>query len=415
MLLRYSNKPITETIQLPASKSISNRVLIIQALCKNTINVKNVSTANDTQLLQKLLTEINSLKPNLVIDAEDAGTVYRFLTSYLAIQQNRTFTLTGSERMCERPIGDLVEALITLGADITYLNKKGFPPLLIHGKEIKGGKVKLDASTSSQFVSSLCLVAPTFSKGINILQENTIVSESYLDMTLGIMNDFGIDMSYEETSIDIPHAAYQSIDYDIENDWSSATFFYCMLIMMEKNSTITLNHLHEYSTQGDAMIAEIAEVFGIKTMYDDELTFIKKINEVDPLTITNTYNLESFPDLAIPFIVLCAIKYPFVKLTGIHHLEYKESQRLTALTTELKKLNIELVYQQECLSFIHHSKLGETKSIQFNTYNDHRIAMALSMVALLGIEVELDNTDCVNNSFPTYWEEIKKIGFELNP
>lgn len=171
MLLRYSNKPITETIQLPASKSISNRVLIIQALCKNTINAKNVSTANDTRLLQKLLTEINSLKSNLVIDAEDAGTVYRFITSYLAIQQNRSFTLTGSERMCERPIGDLVEALITLGADITYLNKKGFPPLLIHGKEIKGGKVKIDASTSSQFVSSLCLVAPTFSKGINIFRK----------------------------------------------------------------------------------------------------------------------------------------------------------------------------------------------------------------------------------------------------
>lgn len=152
-------------------------------------------------------------------------------------------------------------------------------------------------------------------------------------MTLSIMNDFGIDMSYEETSIDIPHAAYQSIDYEIENDWSSATFFFCMLIMMEKKSTFTLNHLHEYSTQGDAMIAEIAEVFGIKTMYENNDIFLKKINEVDPLTITNTYNLESFPDLAIPFIVLCAIKFPFVKFTGIHHLEYR------------KKANDSLLYQ----------------------------------------------------------------------
>ncbi|MBK7763493.1 MAG: 3-phosphoshikimate 1-carboxyvinyltransferase [Bacteroidetes bacterium] len=408
MILSFANKKSLVEVELPASKSISHRILLIQALCYTKFSITNISKANDTILLQKLLDEVGAKTSPLHLDCEDAGTPFRFLTAFLCLQVGKVFELFGDERLHERPINDLVEALKSMGAKIEYIDQEGFAPLRIYGKNVKGGNISIRSDISSQFISALCLIAPVLENGLTIQLERKLVSSPYIKMTLACMKSFGIQSSIIENKIHIPHQIYQAQNYKIESDWSSACFFYAMMMMSEELEC-TMHGLFNNSLQGDAAIQQIAIDFGIETNFLHDKCFIKRIKAFAP-SFKKHYDLSETPDLAIPFIVACAVKYPEVSISGVYHLEWKESKRITALQSELKKINILLHYDNDILTFEHLAQIALPEIISFNTYNDHRIAMALSMLTVQGYTIELDNSNCVKKSFPNYFEEVSKIG-----
>lgn len=418
MRLSYHLPKLIGSVQLPSSKSLSNRALMLQALFPTKISIQNLSEANDTVLLKNILNQLQSYiqfnqSETLTINAEDAGTTFRFLTAYLSSLKNFEFILTGTERMCNRPVHELVDALIQIGADITYIDKKGFPPLSIKGKNLKGGTIHINASVSSQFISALCLLAPTLEQGLTILLDGQIVSQPYINMTLSLMQKVGIESLFHNNKISIEKQTPKQTCLTIENDWSSATFFYGMAMMSNNDVNLFLPNLNRQSLQGDSFIVELATHFGIETnaVNGDGIRVFK--NKQFVLNHNLAIDLTAYPDLAIPFIVACATCYPSVTIKGIAHLEYKESKRLTALTTELKKIGIELEYNLEILRFKQIHQLDTTLKINFHTYDDHRIAMSLSMLAILGYEVYLDSTECVQKSFPEYWLQLQQLGFEI--
>jgi 3-phosphoshikimate 1-carboxyvinyltransferase len=393
-------------IDLPASKSISNRVLIIQSLCEEKFEIENLSQANDTLLLQNILSSIKEKTEIQTIQAEDAGTPFRFLTAYLSTLQNKLFLLSGTDRMNERPIASLVDGLNCLGADIAYSKKNGFPPLLIKGKKLQENKINIDSSESSQFVSALCLIAPTLQNGLTIKVNEKTVSASYIDMTLSVMRDFGIEYQKTTNEIIIPTQKYVAKKYCVENDWSSACFFYAVAMIADE-AIITLNGLQMKSCQGDAFILELCQSFGIDTTFENNNCVITKTAAVN--CQLSTINLINYPDLAIPFIVACAIKYPSVQIIGIAHLVHKESNRILALQNELQKVHIFLHYEHDKLTFENKMTECNTRIINFNSYNDHRIVMSLNLFSLLGFTLHFDIKNCVKKSFPQYWEEFKKL------
>ena len=396
MRLSYNQTKLIGSVQLPSSKSLSNRALMLQAFFPTKISIQNLSEANDTVLLDNILKQLQAFiqfnqSETPTINAEDAGTTFRFLTAYLSSLKDFDFILTGTERMCNRPVHELVDALLQLGADITYIDKKGFPALSIKGKNLKGGMILINASVSSQFISALCLLAPTLEQGLNIVLEGKIVSQPYIDMTLSLMQKVGIETLFDNNKILIEKQTPIQTCLNIENDWSSATFFYCMSMMSNHEVNLSLPNLNHQSLQGDSFIIKLATHFGIETsdINGDGIRIFK--NKQFELNQNLVLDLTAYPDLAIPFIVACATCYPSVSIKGIAHLEYKESKRLTALTIELKKIGIELEYNLEILTFKQIQQLDTTHKVSFHTYDDHRIAMALSMLALLGIEVSLDS------------------------
>jgi len=393
-------------INLPASKSISNRVLMIQSICKEKFEIENCSQANDTLLLQNILSAIQETTATQIIQVEDAGTPFRFLTAFLSTQENKSFLLSGTDRMNERPIASLVEALNSIGANILYDQKKGFPPLLIKGKKFQSNELIIDGAESSQFISALCLIAPSLKEGLIINLKENVVSASYVDMTLSIMKDFGIEYQKTKNQISIPAQKYIAQKYCIENDWSSACFFYAMT-MIADNATITLNGLKKDSCQGDAIISTLCQSFGIHTSFENSNCIISKTTT--PQYQSSIIDLKHCPDLAVPFIVACAIKYPAIQIIGIAHLIHKESNRIEALQNELRKVNIFIHYENDILSFENKMTANKPEEIFFNSYHDHRIVMALNLFSLLGYTLHFDNTLCVKKSFPQYWEELEKL------
>jgi 3-phosphoshikimate 1-carboxyvinyltransferase len=417
MKLKITAHSLTGSIQLPASKSISNRVLIIRSLCHDFFEISNLSEANDTLLLEKLLEQIRMSRGKEILDCEDAGTPFRFLTAYSSLQEGREFILTGSERLKERPILDLVAALQSMGANIKYTERANYPPIRIIGTALNSRPIKIAGNVSSQFVSALCLIAPFLkptteleSGGLVLEILNHVVSDAYIIMTLKTMKEFGIQYEFNGNIIQIPYQQYKAQNIEIENDWSSATFFYTMS-MMANEVDITMNGLFEKSWQGDAIIKEIATDFGIETTFNKHECRIRKIGV--GTQESKQYDLSSYPDLAIPFIVACAMNYPQVSITGIHHLELKESKRISALQTELKKIDVHLFYENEILTFKNESNHLISKEVSFHTYHDHRIAMALSMLTLKGYLLTLDHTDCVRKSFPGFFIQLKQLRFEF--
>ncbi|GBL34620.1 3-phosphoshikimate 1-carboxyvinyltransferase [Filimonas sp.] len=346
----------------------------------------------------------------MIIDTEDAGTPFRFLTSFLSLQEGRQFVLTGSERLCERPIIDLVNALQSIGADISYLHLHGFAPLLIKGKKLTGNQVSIAGNISSQFISSLCLIAPLLADGLKISIEHHIVSDTYIQMTLACLHEFGIRYNTNDKFIHIPHQSFLARPFSIENDWSSAVLFYTMA-MISNEADMSMDGLNKKSLQGDAFIQHIAKEFGIETQFIGNDCRIRKTKSA-PLSFSKHFNLNAYPDLAVPFIVACALTYPQIEMSGIAHLELKESQRITALTNELKKINIELLYQNDLLHFIQPTALITGKKVNFHTYHDHRIAMALCMLTLKGYTVQLDDTECVQKSFPDFFRQADILGIK---
>lgn len=390
-------------VTLPASKSESNRMLILQALSKEKITLKNISNANDTLVLQKA---INS--NNQIIDVEDAGTAMRFLTAYFAFK-NEQKTITGSKRMCERPIGILVAALNEIGFDIRYLKNNGFPPIEIHPVELTKLKstVTIAGNISSQYISALLLIAPFLPNGLTINFSTSLTSLPYIHLTIHSLAQIGIDVQFSTDKITILPQSPIAAEITIESDWSAASYFFAICALVP-NSVLFLQNLHLTDKQGDTAIAKYVEKFGVFSSQKKDGLIIKNLQST---TFEKTkFDLADTPDLAQTLIPLCAIlNFPAI-FTGLKTLRIKETDRIAALQNELKQFNIELIaIDDDAYQLIGKFSIPNKPKIQ--TYNDHRMAMGFAPYAF-HFPIEIENPYVVKKSFPFFWEEISKLSIE---
>ena len=402
--IQNSNKEANGDLTITGSKSESNRLLIIQALYPQ-IEIHNLSKSDDSKVTMEGLKS----KKN-VIDINHAGTAMRFLTAYFAIQPHREIVLTGSNRMQERPIKLLVEALNSLGADITYEKETGFPPLIIRGKEISINRVSLPANISSQYISALMLVAPALKNGLKIDLIGETTSFPYIKMTQSIMDQLGFETAFDGNQISIKSASSININHwKIESDWSSASYFYSIVALADR-SEITLKSFFEESKQGDAALTEIYEKFGVKTTHSNGKIILSKITDFNPPNFI-TLNLKNTPDLAQTIAVTCLGLNIDCKLSGLHTLKIKETNRLTALKTEIEKLGGNVKITDRSLELHNTGKINE--NILIDTYNDHRMAMAFAPLGLR-VPININNPKVVSKSYPDFWDDLQKIGFNQN-
>lgn len=399
-------KAINSTIFLPSSKSISNRALILNALSMNTSTLENLSDCDDTNVM------IDAFKSgstgNNLIDVKAAGTSMRFLTALLAITPGE-WIITGTERMQERPINILVEALISLGARITYLGNIGYPPLKIKGTALDGGEIYLSGDVSSQFISALLMIAPMMSKGLTIHLEGNIVSIPYIKLTLGMMAQFGVKTHWNDKTIKIYPEEYKPTHYVVESDWSAASYWYEMAALAD-DAHIELKGLFKNSMQGDSKVAELFADLGISTEYTDESIVLKKTNKV---TKKMFHNFVNEPDLAQTFVVTCCMmNIPFM-FTGLQSLKIKETDRIEALKAEMKKLGY-LIYDSEnsILEWNGEKCEPETNAV-IKTYEDHRMAMAFAPAAIKLGHINIAHPNVVTKSYPRYWNDLKHVGFTV--
>jgi 3-phosphoshikimate 1-carboxyvinyltransferase len=398
---------ISGKINLPASKSISNRVLIINALCYNPYPVKNLSDSDDTRVLQDALFS-NQNK----FDIGHAGTAMRFLTAFLSKIVGE-WEITGSERMKQRPIKILVDALNKLGAHIEYLNKEGFPPLKIFGSHLKGKTLELDGSISSQYISALLMIAPTIENGLVLKLKGDITSRSYIELTLKLIARFGIQYNWEGNSITVPEQNYLPGEFTVEADWSGASYWYQLLALAEKGE-VFLENLQLDSLQGDANIATWFEQFGVFSEQKKEGVLLKKTKSVQPEKLTLDF-IEN-PDVAQTFACLCVAKKVPFHFSGLKTLKIKETDRIAALQNELAKFGATLTEPAEG-DLAWDGKINSSKAEKMpliKTYHDHRMALAFAPMALAGYKLEIDDPMVVTKSYPTFWEDLKKVGFEVN-
>lgn len=405
-------------IKLPASKSISNRALLINALSRNTMLPENLSDSDDTGVMLRALQEMPE-----VIDIGAAGTAMRFLTAYLSVTQGE-HVITGTERMRHRPIAILVDALRQLGAAIDYVDEEGFPPLRIVGNEnIEGGELTVPGDVSSQYISALLMIAPTLKKGLRLTLTGQIASKPYLDMTISMMRDFGAKVEWGgENIIDVQPGAYQQRTYHIESDWSAASYWYEMVALShDADAEVDLVGLHRDSIQGDSKVWQLFRELGVQTTYYErpDGTEIIRLSKSDDITCFFTYDFTHQPDLAQTFAVTCAmLDVPF-RLTGLQSLRIKETDRIAALMKELGKIvrlegrDSELLW--EGFYNIDDLDLLPYEEFIFDTYDDHRMAMSLAPVCLrTNGQIQINNPQVVSKSYPAFWEDLRKAGFALN-
>ena len=402
-LISHTSKSINADLILPPSKSISNRALIIQALCQSKPKLLNLSKSSDTQSLVQALQTTSK-----TIDVGDAGTSMRFITAYLS-QQEGSYILTGSDRMKERPIGHLVEALNSIGADINYLEKDGFPPLAINGKALEGGKVDISTSVSSQFVSALLLIAPTLKKGLSLSLKGELLSKPYIKMTLDIMRYFGIQSSWTNNTIQVEPQNYVSKDLKVESDWSALAFI-LQAMSIAKSAQVSISGLSKDSWQGDSYVLNLFEKFGLQYEFKDEKLYLKKLNK--DLNGDYNVNLIDTPDLAQAYCCTLSALSKSAKIKGLNNLKLKESHRLKALHMELNKIGQHSRYSEDTIQL--ESSVLHTPTESFDSHNDHRMAMCLAPFALL-FDIKIKNIEVVNKSYPSYWEDLKKMGFTISP
>ena len=390
------------TIYLNSSKSESNRLLIIKALSEKEITIKNLSKANDSVLLKNLLES-----ENLVVwDAQDAGTSFRFLTSFLAIKKEHV-VLSGTERMKQRPVKVLVDALNKIGAEILYLENEGFPPIYVKGK-INQVKNKLDipGDISSQYISSLLLIAPLLEKGIEINIEEPFYSRPYVNMTLNLMNSFGIKSAVKGNKISIKNQEFSSGSYIVESDWSAASYWYSILSISDNINNLTLQGLKKKSNQGDSVISELMKSFGVNTQYKEDGIVLTKI-KLDTEEIE--LDFRDCPDLAQTILVVAAYHKIKLKVSGVESLKIKETDRLVAMKNELKKIGCDF-YEEGNYWILEKRRREIDDKLSIDTYKDHRMAMAFAPLASKKSMI-INDPDVVVKSYPTYWEDLKKVGF----
>lgn len=392
-------------VQVTGSKSESNRLLIIQALFSS-LKIENLSESDDTKYLQKALGS-----DELLIDIHHAGTAMRFLTAFFACQPGKEVLLTGSQRMQERPIGILVEALNSMGADISYERKEGFPPLRINGKKLKTNAVCIQADTSSQYISALMLIGASFPKGLEIELIGNPTSVPYINMTLALLARLGINGRFEGNRISIPYRNRLAVNHiTVESDWSSASYFYSIAALSE-GIKIKLKSYREQSLQGDVALAKIFKSFGVSTEFNGEeqsILLSKDSNYELPELIK--LDLVDTPDIAQTIAVACFGLGIACDIEGLHTLKIKETDRLLALRNELQKLGADIRVTNSSLHMSSSREMNENVTIE--TYNDHRMAMAF---APLSQKVSLQIEDCmvVSKSFPSFWEDLRILGFSF--
>ncbi len=401
--LKKSELKADQTIQISGSKSISNRLLILENLFNN-IKIGNLSNSQDTRLLEKALSENTE-----TVDIHHAGTAMRFLTSYYSIQEGKTTILTGSKRMKERPIKNLVTALQKLGVEIEYLENEGFPPLKITGRKITEQSVDVPANISSQFITSLLLIAGKLENGLEINLVGEITSRSYIEMTLDILTTFGIQNSFIGNTIKVePFADQQSstVTYEVESDWSSASYFYSFASLGRE--TLYLKSFYKASTQGDSAITQIYErFFGIKTTYTEDQHSLTLQPDPDfrfPDKIV--LDMNNCPDIAQTLCVTAsALRIPF-EISGLGTLRVKETDRLLALYNELQKLGTETEITDSTIQSV---RFGEPQeNISIKTYQDHRMAMSFAPFCLIRA-LDIEDEAVVEKSYPMFWEDLEKI------
>ncbi len=404
-------------IVLPASKSISGRALVINALSGSSLLPDNLSDSDDTQAMLNALREMPE-----VIDIGAAGTAMRFLTAYLSVTPG-THTITGTERMKHRPIGILVDALRTLGADIAYEGEEGFPPLRIAGRnDIEGGELSVPGNVSSQYISALLMIAPTLKKGLRLTLTGQIASRPYLDMTVSMMRDFGAEVEWiAKDVIEVKPGSYRQRPYHIESDWSAASYWYEMVALSpDAGAQVELVGLHHDSIQGDSKVWQLMSELGVATEYykEPDGTEIIRLRKTGNLACHFCHDFSHQPDLAQTFAVTCAmLDVPF-RLVGLQSLRIKETDRIAALVEELGKIvclegnDSELLW--EGFYNIDDLELLPFEEFTFDTYDDHRMAMALAPVCLrTGGEIVINNPEVVSKSYPHYWEDLEKVGFSI--
>lgn len=394
-------------ITITGSKSESNRLLLLQALFPYII-VDNISDSDDSAVMQKALRTDASL-----IDVHHAGTAMRFLTAHFAIQEGREVILTGSQRMKERPIGVLVAALRTLGADISYEENEGYPPLRIKGKKLTGGEVEIDANISSQYITALMLIGARLENGLTIILKGEVTSRPYIEMTAALLKQLNINSTVTDNKIIIPNKSLASnleTVVLVESDWSSASYYYSIVALSKPGTEISLSSFADDSNQGDSALAEIYKQFGVTTTFRGDTIILTKGNfkhETLNLQLNNT------PDIAQTIVVTCFGLGTGCTLTGLHTLKIKETDRLAALKTELEKFGADIQVTNESLTLKPFNwNKNSMAVVSVETYNDHRMAMAFAPLALkTGLIIK--DAGVVSKSYPTFWDDMAKVGFMI--
>ncbi len=388
---------ISGEINVSGSKSESNRLLILQSLFSN-LSLKNLSNSDDTKYLAKALKSNEN-----VVDISHAGTAMRFLTAYFSVKEGREVILTGSSRMQNRPISILVDALRSLGADISYEKKEGYPPLRIKGKQLNQAHVRINGNVSSQYISALLLMAPGLKKGLEVELLGKVTSVPYIKMTLALLGDLDIAHTWKDNLIRIePKDSIKDTVITVESDWSSASYFYS-LVALSENGKVTLGSYKKNSLQGDSSLVKIYENFGVRTYFEnDTITLVKEKTRLVPLEL----DLSDSPDLAQTIAVTCFGLKMACDLTGLHTLKIKETDRLVALQQELEKLGAAISVTDKSL----HLKAGSTinKDILIKTYDDHRMAMAFAPLALK-VPIQIDDAEVVSKSYTDFWADFEKV------
>lgn len=402
-LINCFNKKIKGEITLPASKSVSNRLLIIKALANYSFNIHNLSDSDDTQVM------VEAFRNNgETINIGHGGTSMRFLTAYYAATNQRKI-ITGSERMKNRPIHELINGLNQLGADISYLDKEGYPPVCTSGKLLKGKQITINGGISSQFISSLLLIAPTLPEGLEINITGKLISSAYVNLTLQLMKQYGVEAVWKENSIYIPHQEYFGVDYTVEADWSGASYWY-QLAALADEAQILIHGLTSGSHQGDAVVASLFEKLGICSSFVNNAVLLTKEN----------YSLNYFeydfinnPDLVQTFVVtLCLLNIPF-RLSGADTLRIKETDRILAVQSEMLKLGYVIEESSPGVLEWNGKRHQAPKNIAIDTYKDHRMALAFAPASLKLGKIVINDAMVVTKSYSGYWDDLVSVGIDV--
>lgn len=393
-------------IDLPASKSISNRVLLLNALCATPGRLSNLAQCDDTDAVLSALAQPDASEVNIGA----AGTAMRFLTAYFATREGREVVIDGTERMRQRPIGVLVDALRQLGADIEYVEAEGYPPLKITGTRLRGGALTVSGSVSSQYITAILLIAPVIG-GIALTIEGEIMSRPYIDMTLALMARYGVKTEWRENVIHVPAGEYTALDFKVEADWSAASYWWAMQAIVPQ-SRITLKGLEPQSLQGDSRIAELMSQMGVTGNWCGRYLDLRSNGGVGCCCSTFA-DLSGTPDIAQTLVVmLCLMGRPF-RITGLRTLRIKETDRLEALRTELRKLGYVVKVEGDDAISWHFETTAAEASPHISTYHDHRMAMAFAPAAIRFPGLIIDDAQVVSKSYPLFWEHLRQAGFKI--
>lgn len=393
-------------IDLPASKSISNRVLLLNALCATPGRLSNLAQCDDTDAVLSALAQPDASEVNIGA----AGTAMRFLTAYFATREGREVVIDGTERMRQRPIGVLVDALRQLGADIEYVKAEGYPPLKITGKRLRGGALTVSGSVSSQYITAILLIAPVIGS-ITLTIEGEIMSRPYIDMTLALMDRYGVKTEWRDNVIHVPAGEYTALDFTVEADWSAASYWWAMQAIVPQ-SRITLKGLEPQSLQGDSRIAELMSQMGVTGNWCGRYLDLRSNGGVGCCCSTFA-DLSGTPDIAQTLVVmLCLMGRPF-RITGLRTLRIKETDRLEALRIELRKLGYVVKVEGDDAISWHFETTAAEASPHISTYHDHRMAMAFAPAAIRFPGLIIDDAQVVSKSYPLFWEHLRQVGFKI--